>query len=282
MKWLVTVIFIVLCASSLFIACNYFAHPDNTTSNIKSQKFTLSEVEVSKVYTEQSRSVKSESELVDDQQLTPNIQYSIPNLTTTEQSIINAGLVDIKNIDSTIVVDLKYSTTDNFLGMDVYGDFNKCYLQPDVAEKLKLAQHYLKEQYPYYRLVVYDGARPRSVQRIMWDTVDIPYMERGKFLSSPTGGSLHNFGAAVDISIIDENGYTLDMGTPYDYVGELAYPREEDRLLKEGKLSYKQLLNRELLRSVMNQAGFWGIATEWWHFNSCSRETAYEKYAIIE
>lgn len=260
----------MLYIGSLLTSCNYFALPDNSKHN-----------EVAKATA--TSSTTTETPLPPNKNI-PHSPSLIPTpvITTTEQSILDAGLVDIKSVDSTIVVDLKYSTTDNFLGMDVYGDFNKCYLQPDVAEKLKLAQQYLKEQYPYYNLVVYDGARPRSVQRIMWDTVDIPYMERGKFLSSPTSGSLHNFGAAVDISIIDEHGYTLDMGTPYDYVGELAYPREEDRLLREGKLSYKQLLNRELLRTVMNQAGFWGITTEWWHFNSCSRETAYEKYAIIE
>lgn len=200
----------------------------------------------------------------------------------TEKSVIECGLVDIKSIDSTIIVDMKYSTTDNFIGVDVYGDFNKCYLQPDVAQKLKLAQQYLKEKYPYYSLIVYDAARPRSVQRIMWDTVKIPVVERTKYLSNPNGGSLHNFGAAVDISIVDENGHTLNMGTPYDYFGELAYPKEEQRLLAEGKLTNKQILNRDILRTVMYKAGFWGIATEWWHFNSCTRDVAYQKYKIIE
>jgi D-alanyl-D-alanine dipeptidase len=188
----------------------------------------------------------------------------------------------MKTLDSTIVVDLKYSTTDNFLGINMYGDFNKCYLQPDVAEKLKSAQHFLRSKFPYYNLIIYDAARPRSVQAKMWDTIDIPYRERSKYLSNPKGGSLHNFGAAVDISIIDENGYLLDMGTKYDYFGELAYPREEDRMVKEGKLSRQQLLNREVLRSVMEHAGFFGITTEWWHFNSCNRNEAYTKYPIIE
>ncbi|MDP1747461.1 MAG: M15 family metallopeptidase [Bacteroidota bacterium] len=200
----------------------------------------------------------------------------------TEQSIIGAGCVDIKVIDSSIVVDLKYSTSDNFLGFDVYGDFNTCYLQIEVAEKLRLAQLFLKSQFPFYNLIVYDGARPRSVQYKMWNTLDIPYQERSKYLSNPAGGSLHNFGAAVDLSIINENGYELDMGTEYDFFGELAYPREEERMIQEGKLTHKQLLNRELLRSVMEQAGFSGITTEWWHFNSCCRKVAYSKYPIIE
>lgn len=268
MKRPVIGICIVLLASCSFTACNYFAHADNSSSN---NTF---------VTTEKSIPTKSAATAYPEFGSLPEL---IPlNVTPTEQSIINAGLVDVKTVDSTIVVDLKYSTCDNFLCMDVYGDFNKCYLQPDVAEKLKLAQQYLKAKFPYYSLIVFDAVRPRSVQRLMWDTVDIPYSERGKFLSSPHGGSLHNFGAAVDISIIDENGHELDMGTPYDYFGELAYPRAEQRMIYEGKLTHRQLLNRDILRNVMHQAGFWGIATEWWHFNSCTRENAYQKYVIIE
>ncbi len=200
----------------------------------------------------------------------------------TEQSIINAGLVDIKSIDSSIVVNLKYSTTDNFMGINMYGGFNKCYLQKDVAEKLKKAQFLLKLKFPYYSLIVFDAARPRSIQQKMWSTVDIPYNERTKFLSNPKEGSLHNFGAAVDVGFIDEHGIVLDMGTPYDYFGELAYPSVENQMIKEGKLSHKQSLSRGLLRDVMNRAGFSGITTEWWHFNSCSLNTAYSKYSIIE
>lgn len=273
MKRLVIAINIILFAGSIFSSCNYFAHADGAAG--KSNYLV----------TTTSASSKKNSSNPNPKTISPPVssdKISTPTLSLLEQSIINSGLVDIKTVDSTFIVDLRYSTCDNFLCMDVYGDLNKCYLQPDVAEKLKNAHQLLKAQFPYYRLVVYDGTRPRSVQRIMWDTVKIPYTERGKFLSSPKSGSLHNFGAAVDIGIIDENGYSLDMGTPYDYFGELAHPKEENRLLKEGKLSYKQVLNRELLRKVMNQAGFWGIATEWWHFNSCSLGKAYEMYKIIE
>lgn len=267
MKRPVIGICIVIFASCGFTACNYFARADNSNATAFTSVKKESPVEIPNV---------ASPEL---QQMPVLIPFA---LTPIEQSILDAGLVDIKTVDSTIAVDLRYSTCDNFLCMDVYGDFDKCYLQPDVAEKLKQAQQHLKSKFPYYSLVVYDAVRPRSVQRIMWDTVDIPLIERGKFLSSPVGGSLHNFGAAVDISIIDEDGYTLDMGTPYDYFGEMAYPREEQRLLLEGKLTHRQVLNREILRTVMQQAGFWGISTEWWHFNSCSRGKAYEKYAIIE
>jgi D-alanyl-D-alanine dipeptidase len=203
-------------------------------------------------------------------------------LSPIEQDIIRAGLINIKSIDTSIVVDLKYSTVDNFLGMDVYGDFDRCYLQPDVALKLKNSQNTLKSRFPFYSLIIFDAVRPRRIQSKMWDTIDVPYAERSKYVSNPKNGSLHNFGAAVDLSIIDARGIELDMGTPYDYFGELAYPREEDRMLEEGKLTHIQFLNRELLRSVMEAGGFMSITTEWWHFNSCYRTEAYEKYKIIE
>jgi zinc D-Ala-D-Ala dipeptidase len=151
-----------------------------------------------------------------------------------------------------------------------------------VAEKLKHAQSVLKSKYPFYNLIVFDAVRPKSVQQKMWDTIAVPDYERSKYVSNPQNGSLHNFGAAVDISIVDEGGIELDMGTSYDYFGELAYPREEERMIREGKLTHIQLLNRELLRSVMEEAGFTAITTEWWHFNSCSRNEAFSKYKIIE
>ena len=199
-----------------------------------------------------------------------------------EQSLIDEGLTDVQTMDSSIVVDLKYSTCDNFLGLDVYGDLNKCYLQPDVAQKLKVSQKALKFKFPFYNLIIFDAVRPRSIQTKMWDTIAVPYYERSKYVSNPKNGSLHNFGAAVDVSIVDKNGIELDMGTKYDYFGELAYPREEERMIKEGKLTHIQLLNRELLRGVMEAGGFFGITTEWWHFNSCFRNEAYTKYKIIE
>ena len=203
-------------------------------------------------------------------------------MTTLEKSLIEAGLIDVALIDTTIIVNLKYSTTDNFLGFDLYGDFNKCYLQPDVAEKLIKAQQYLNEIKDNYHLMVLDAARPRSIQQIFWDTLKMPVSEKVKFVANPKNGSLHNFGAAVDISIADENKIPLDMGCPYDYIGELAYPTSEIKMLSEGKLSQQQVDNRKLLRTVMYKAGFFNIQTEWWHFNSCRREEAIIKYKMIE
>lgn len=203
-------------------------------------------------------------------------------ITQLEQRMIEAGLIDIAKIDSTIAINLKYTTTDNFVGVDLYGEFNKCYLQPRAAKKLIKAQEYLKEINKEYSLMVYDGARPKSVQQKMWDHVQLPFSEKIKFLSNPKNASIHNYGSAVDVTIIKKNGEELDMGTPFDYIGELAYPVSEQKLLEQGKLSQKAVDNRKLLRHVMYKAGFFNIQTEWWHFNSCTRKEAKARYKIIE
>lgn len=199
-----------------------------------------------------------------------------------EKRLIASGLIDIQKIIPDILIDLRYSSVNNFMRTDVYGDLEKVYLQPEVADKLKMVQDYLKEKDSSLTLLVFDGVRPRSVQQIMWDTVDIPLYRRGKFVSNPKNGSLHNYGAAVDISIAKITGKELDMGTPYDDTSALAYPEREAYFLKTGELTNEQYQNRLLLREVMRKGGFWNIQTEWWHFNAMNREQAKGKYVIIE
>lgn len=199
-----------------------------------------------------------------------------------EKKMKDAGLVNIQEADPTIIVDLKYSTADNFLGFDIYGTLDKCYLQPDVAQKLVQANRYLKETDSSYTLLVYDGARPRSIQQKMWDTVKTMPVKQATYVSNPRRGSLHNFGAAVDLTIAGADGTPLDMGTPYDFFGDLAHTDKDQYFLSTGQLSEEQISNRKLLRTVMYRAGFFGIQSEWWHFNSCTRDVAATKYKIIE
>jgi zinc D-Ala-D-Ala dipeptidase len=199
-----------------------------------------------------------------------------------EAAMEAAGLADVQALDPTIQVELKYSTTDNFMGKDMYQGMQRAFLQPEVAVMLVSAQAYLRQLQPGFSLIVYDAARPRSVQQKMWDALDIPFQEKVKFLSNPANGSIHNFGAAVDVSIVDHHGTPLDMGTPFDYMGEPAYPRLEQQMLEAGVLTTRQLENRKLLRRVMRHAGFFGIQTEWWHFNAMTRDEARQRYEIIE
>lgn len=206
----------------------------------------------------------------------------IINNNLLETKLIAYGLVNINSIDSSIKIKLKYSSNDNFLHKKLYLNLNNCYLQKEVAYKLVKAQHILKLKYPFYSLLVFDGVRPVSVQKTMWNELQVPNKLKNKYVSDPTIGSLHNFGCAVDVSIVNENDWEMDMGTPYDYFGELGHPIAEQRMVNEGKLSWRQFENRKLLREVMTQAGFMTITTEWWHFNGSSLKTAAEKYKIVE
>lgn len=198
-------------------------------------------------------------------------------------SVLNSlDLVDIQSVDSTILVDLKYASDDNFMHQQLYFTINKLYLQEDVAQRLAACQHYLQSIHPGYRLLVYDGVRPVEVQQRMWDALDtIPVAQRGKFVSNPKNHSVHNYGAAIDLTIVDEHKQPLDMGAGYDDIRTIAYPSMEDRFLASGELQQYHIENRKLLRKVMRHQGFINIPSEWWHFNAYSRNEIKKKYPIL-
>jgi D-alanyl-D-alanine dipeptidase len=197
-----------------------------------------------------------------------------------EKRLASLGLVDIQSIDTTILVELKYATTDNFTGKILYNDLKKAYLQPDVANMLAAAQTYLKKEFPHLSLLVYDAARPLSVQQEMYECVKGTLKHR--YVAPPEKTGLHNYGAAVDLTVIDiHSGTLLDMGTPFDFFGRKAGISEESALIQEGQLTQQQVNNRKLLRNVMRKAGFQTIRGEWWHFNACSLQRAKEKYELI-
>lgn len=212
-----------------------------------------------------------------------NVKLKSASISPIEQMLLDSGLVDVATLDSSIIIDLKYASTDNFLKINMYGDLDQAFLQPDVALKLVKAQQELKKMHPDYSLVVYDAVRPRRVQQRMWDSVKMPIQEKVKFIANPKNASLHNFGAAVDVSIIDlKTNEPLDMGAPFDFIGEEAHPGKEIAMLEQGKITQQHVDNRKLLRLVMSRAGFFNIQSEWWHFNSCKRDSAYVWYKIIE
>lgn len=193
------------------------------------------------------------------------------------------GLVDVKERIPEVVVDLKYASTDNFMKADVYGGLRRCFLVPEAAEMLAKAHAILKERAPSLTFVMFDCARPRRVQRLMWEVVKGTPSQ--SYVANPytRTGSLHNYGCAADMSLYDlEKGEPVDMGTPYDYFGKLAEPRHELTFWKQGKLKSEQLANRLLLREVMLRAGWHLLRNEWWHFNCADNATVRRKYAIIE
>lgn len=191
------------------------------------------------------------------------------------------GFVDIHSIDSSIAVSLMYSRADNFTGQVLYTDLKEAYLHPKAARALAEAQRILKEKHPELSLKVYDAARPMHIQQKMWNVV--AGTSKSIYVSNPkNGGGLHNYGMAVDVTLCDAKGDTLPMGTHIDYLGRMAHIDIEADMEKKGQITKQALKNRELLRSVMRQAGFRPLRTEWWHFNFITRAEAKAKYKVIK
>jgi D-alanyl-D-alanine dipeptidase len=189
------------------------------------------------------------------------------------------GLVNIKDVDSTVVVDLMYARADNFVGEKMYG-FSEAYLHPTAARAVKRANALLRKINPSLRLIIYDAARPMSVQRKMWNKVKGTRQQN--YVSNPAnGGGLHNYGLAVDVSIVDNKGDTLTMGTLVDALTPLSHIDKEAALVKAGRLTSEAVRNRELLRRVMREAGFRSLRSEWWHFNFTTRADARANYRVI-
>jgi D-alanyl-D-alanine dipeptidase len=179
-----------------------------------------------------------------------------------------------------VTLDLRYASTNNLLGADLYGGFDGARLHRIAAAKLEKAAQLLQARHPGWTIVVFDALRPRSVQRRFWEKVRGTPMEY--YFANPAGGSVHNFGLAVDASLRDEAGREVDMGTGFDALEPLAQPALEARFHKEGKLSDAQLANRKLLRSVMRGAGFHTIRKEWWHFDALPHAEVRAKFRIVE
>jgi D-alanyl-D-alanine dipeptidase len=173
-------------------------------------------------------------------------------------------LINIQELDSTILLDVRYATENNFTGQKLY-ETNKVYLIKEVAESLVKAHKYLKEKYNL-RLKVYDGYRPLSVQKKMWKIIP-----DDRYVANPAKGSRHNRGCAVDLTLVDSLGNELDMGTPYDDFTEKAH-------IDYANLPDNVLRNRKILQEVMTKFGFKTMQTEWWHFDYKD----WEKYPILD
>lgn len=205
----------------------------------------------------------------------------VDEYTKFEQRLLKQGLVDISKLDSSIKVHLVYATPLNFMGKQLYHDLTHAFMLPDAASKLINASKLLKSIRPDLSLIIYDAARPISVQREMWNMVK--GTPKSNFVANPAKGrGLHNYGAAVDVTLIDCAGNPIQMGSEYDYFGDAARVNIESKLLSSGVITQSELNNRQLLRKVMTESGFRTITSEWWHFNLVSADQAIKTLTIIE
>lgn len=178
-----------------------------------------------------------------------------------------------------IAVDLRYATPNNFVGRDLYSPYDCAWLHRDAASALERVVAWLKARRPDCTPLVLDALRPQRVQQQLWDALAGTDLQM--YLANPQRGSIHSFGMALDITILDEQGCELDMGTGFDDMTELSHPALEARFLASGELSDGHVANRQLLRDAMFQAGFVGINTEWWHFDCGDRNLVRQTFRRV-
>jgi D-alanyl-D-alanine dipeptidase len=175
----------------------------------------------------------------------------IENEKPTTQTIHDSVFVDIKNYSSKFLFDFKYATTDNFLKQKVY-DCEKCLLRYGTLKKMLAAQKDFEEL--GYRVILFDCYRPHDVQKKMW-----AIFPNASYVADPAKGSIHNRGGAIDLTLADQNGKELDMGSAFDHFGKESH-HDYDQLTFEVKE------RRKVLKTIMEKNGLKGIASEWWHY----------------
>lgn len=191
------------------------------------------------------------------------------------------GLVSISKIDPSILIELKYATEDNFMGMNMYGHLDDAYFVPEIAERLSYAQTSLQKDHPEMSFLIYDAARPMSIQRSMFESVKGTDQEI--YVASPLmGGGYHNYGLAVDLTIVDGDLKPLDMGTGFDCFNSASHVDNEEYLVESGQITPVAKSNRDLLRKYMIAAGFDQNPTEWWHFQRYSKEEMMNNFSLLD
>ena len=161
------------------------------------------------------------------------------------------SLVEITPSRHGVVLDLAYAGAGNFTGRPVYGRA-ACYLHADAERLLLRAAELAAAQ--RLGLKIFDAFRPSQAQWILWNHTPDP-----EFLADPRRGSPHSRGVAVDLTLVDQEGEVLDMGTDFDaftpksHHGSTGVPAPAQR-------------NRCLLLALMTAAGWDFYRNEWWHY----------------
>ncbi|MHA4868594.1 M15 family metallopeptidase [Duganella sp. PWIR1] len=191
------------------------------------------------------------------------------------------GHPDFRRLDSIagIAVDLRYATADNFVGRDLYSPLDCHWLHKDAAAALTQAVAWLAARKPEYKLLVLDALRPQRVQEQLWDALQ--GTELLSYIADPVRGSIHSFGMALDLTLLDAQGRELDMGTGFDDLSERSHPALEAALLARGELSAQHIENRRWLRDAMLHNGWQGINSEWWHFDCGDRQHVRQHYTRV-
>lgn len=183
-----------------------------------------------------------------------------------EENKREAHLLELIKLDSKIQLDIRYARDDNFVGKKVYPEA-RAFLQKPAAEAVVAVHRKLAEQ--GLGLLIFDGYRPWAITKLFWEVTP---EEKRKFVANPERGSKHNRGCAVDLSIYElKTGKPVPMPSDFDEFTERASPDYTGGTDEERR-------NRDMLRKLMEEAGFTVNPNEWWHFDYKD----WESYAIYD
>jgi D-alanyl-D-alanine dipeptidase len=179
-----------------------------------------------------------------------------------------------------VAVDLRYASDNNFVGRNLYGSHDLAWLHVHAAQGVAQSVEWLRGHHATLTLAVLDALRPHRVQVELWDFLEGTPLRQ--YLADPARGSIHSFGMAVDVTLLDADGRELDMGTAFDALSVESHPQHESEHLRSGALRPIHIANRDILRAAMTRGGFRGISSEWWHFDHGDRERVRRDYLRVE
>lgn len=165
--------------------------------------------------------------------------------------------VDMSRVSSNFIMDIRYATSHNFMGLQIY-DCPGCYLRKPIAKIFLKMSEELRAKHQL-RFKMFDCYRPSRAQWILWKDTPNP-----TYVADPRKGSTHSRGATADLTLVDSLGKDLDMGTPFDFFGKKAHTYYE-------KLPKEVLANRKILIGMMKKYGFKPANSEWWHYTYIKR-----------
>jgi D-alanyl-D-alanine dipeptidase len=183
-----------------------------------------------------------------------------------------SDLVELIKLDPSIKLDIRYATSNNFVGKPVYSEAH-AFLQRPAALALVAAHKWLQTQ--GYGIVVYDAYRPWAVTKLFWDITPV---EKRIFVADPAVGSKHNRGCAVDIGLVDlKTGKIVEMPGDYDEMSERSFVTYTGG-------TEAQRAHRDLLRKALEREGnFFVYPEEWWHYDfKDSKDYAVQNMAFSE
>jgi D-alanyl-D-alanine dipeptidase len=186
------------------------------------------------------------------------VPVNTPELPLASRAAAESLLVDVQEVDSSIRIDPRYVTADNFTGAPLPGyEAPRVLLRREAARALSRVQARLRTR--GLSLMVFDGYRPvrATIAMVKWaHRTGRSHLVQNGYIASR---SRHNLGVAVDLTLVDPgSGAELDMGTPFDTFSEAAHTANAN-----GEV----LRRRQILMRAMESEGFTNYEQEWWHFS---------------